>query len=787
MAASPGGGPVNPNPRRPAFFGGRLRTTLLLGLLLLSGCGAYFNTYYNASKAYRKGESTLKGAGGDKAARSSYDDCLKISSKLLQFYPDSRWVDDTILLIGQCYFRLDQHHRALRKFDELEASYPDSPLLARARIWRARCYLALGRSDDCLSDLARMDLATLERVDRLEALRVYAELYRSDGSRQRLLDVLDRSLEDARRRERADLHADMAATLEEDARWEDALRNYNAVRRYRPAHALLYRSWLGTLDNSLRLGRLDQVEKRLSKLRKDERFYEERHALDLREGWLLQMRGHLPQARKTWAGVLKDFPRTESSAGAAHALGRSFLFVDDQLDSARVYLKRTASEKQASTWADSSALALTLLESLDKTRKEILRLDKDWHQRRVGLDPDSAKLALARSFLPSLHARRDSLKADSLRQAQALDSSAVQADSSALALATAAPTETRVAQQDSSRSAAAKPKDGRKGGRSRLFDFQRKEREAARSDSLRLAQTADSLRQSLELALRQREDSLLVAAVLDTLSTRPDIDSLKLVSEADSLRRLAFDQRFYLSEILIRRLQRPAQADSLLSLICAEGVATGDQLARAHFALARLRSSQQADSAGKVELRLVVERWPMSPVANAARDLLGLPPMLSASDSADVLLGQAEALRVSAEDPLAALDAYRMVARRYPTLPQAATALLAAGSLAWDDLENPTLAAGSYRSFLKDFPEHAMADAVRRRLGQAVEEKGKPKSKGKAAEEAVVQQVATVEAVVNEEGAFMDADQQKTLGTRLQEFRQRFKDLGRLRLEQILE
>jgi hypothetical protein len=33
----------------------------------------------------------------------------------------------------------------------------------------------------------------------------------------------------------------------------------------------------------------------------------------------------------------------------------------------------------------------------------------------------------------------------------------------------------------------------------------------------------------------------------------------------------------------------------------------------------------------------------------------------------------------------------------------------------------------------------------------------------------------------------MDPDQQKPLGTRLQEFRLRFKELGRLRLEQILE
>jgi tetratricopeptide (TPR) repeat protein len=766
---------------RMGRMGSALVLRLALALLLLgAGCGAYFNTYYNASKAYRKGEATLEGASGAKAARSNYDDCLKISSKLLQFYPDSRWVDDTVLLIGQCYYRLDQHHRAIRKFDELEASYPDSPLLPRARIWRARSYLALGREDDCLSDLARMDLAELERADRTEALRVYAELYREEKSRDRLLEVLGRSLEEARFRDKADLNADMAATLEEEGRWEDALRHYNAVRRYRPAHSLLFRSWLGTLDNSLRLGRLDQVERRVSRLRKDERFYEERHALDLREGWLKERQGQLPEARSTWALILKDFPRTESSAAAAYSLGRSYLVVDDQLDSARTYLKRTASEKQGSAWADSSTRQLALLETLDKSRKEIRRLDDLWTQRRTALHPDSARLTLARSFLPSLRARRDSLVADSLKGLKAAADSAMALDS--LALATAPQHKPADSLQ------VAREPEGRKGGRNRLFNFQRKERDAARADSLREAQQADSLRLAMEQGLRKREDSLWVAAVLDTLSRKPSIDSLRLGAEADSLSRLAFDQRFYLSEVLLQRLGRASQADSLLALLCDNPVATGEQLSRAQFAAARLKLDQGADSSARSGLRELLDKWPMSPVANAARDLLGLPRMLSAEDSAAVLLELAENRWQAEADPLASLADYGRVAERYPGLPPSATALLAAGAIAWEDLENPVLAAASYRHFLKDFPEHAMADAVRRRLGQAVEEKSSAKGKGpgKTVEEEA-QQVATAQAVTDEAGAFMDPDQQKPLGTRLQEFRLRFKELGRLRLEQILE
>ncbi|MDP2360166.1 MAG: tetratricopeptide repeat protein [bacterium] len=761
---------------------------LVLGLLpLMMGCGAYFNTYYNANKAYRKGEQTYA-LSGAKSARASYDDCLRISSKLLQFYPESRWVDDTILLIGQCYVRLDQHHRALRKFDELEAGFPDSPLLPRGRIWRARALLALEREDDCQLELARLDLATMDRADRVEALRVASALHRKRGSRQRLLESQEALLKTARRQaDRAEINAEMAATYEEEGNWEAALGHYNAVRRHRPNFSLLFRSWLGNLDNNLRLGRLESVERRLRKLRKDERFYAERHALDLRQGWLAEQRGDPGRAKGEWAAILKDFPRTASSAGAAYSLGRIFLFADDQLDSARTYFKRASSEKAGSVWADSSTTALALLESLDKTHKEIKRLDDLIRVRLVKLDPDSARHEAARALLPRLRATRDSLRADSLRQLEVPPSDSLvvaggEEERDPPALATEEREGLPVVAADTLDGTRG-GRDARRGGRVRLFDFQRKEREAERADSLRAAQLADSLHLAEERARQRWDDSLLVTAVLDTLSRHPAIDSLRLVAEADSLAGLRFDQRFYLAEFQAKRLSRPQRADSLMRDLLADQAATREQQARLHYAYGCLRLDQFADTSGLAWLRGLVETWPQTPAANPARDRLGLPRAMTEADSATVLLESAEKLWLREGDLLGAMAAYQELADRHPTTAQAATALLAAGTIAWHELERPEWGEPTFRRVLRDFPDHPAAAQLRRRLGQEVAVAA-PKAKAVAEERQVVQ---TEEAHLSESGGFIDPEPAKPLADRLQDFRRRFGELGRLRVDQILE
>ncbi len=752
----------------------RLLRLLLLGLLLTGmGCGAYFNTYYNAREAYDEGVRTQE-RSGDRAARTSFDKCLRVSSKLLQFYPESRWVDNTILLIGQCYVHMEQYHRALRKFDELEAEFPDSELMPDVRIWRARSLLALERDEACRAELGRLKGVKLNREQRVELNKVWASLHQFEENLDQLVETQQKLLDSARKRsDKAKINLEIAHSYETLGQWELALKHFGNARRHRPNHDLLLESWLGSLDNMLRLGRLQTVERRLRKLKKDERFFEERHALLLREAWLFEAKGQVTQAEELWREILLEHKSTTSSSASAYGLARRFLIQKAEPDSAEVYYKRSKQEKSTSIWADSSASALDLLGNLRSTQNKARDLDMARQFLLNGLVPDTARVRLALARLENLRpALLDSLNAvadSTLALAPPLEE-----DSTAVIQALPNVAEEPQGREDEP---AAKGKSRRR----RLFDFDRKEREEARQDSLRQVQLADSLANLAAAQLQAERDSVWTLAILDTLLT-PQIDSLTILQESDSLARLLVEERFTYAELLARKLRRLDQADSLYSLLLADSTTGDEQMARLWYAYGRMKIMQERDTSGYDWMRNLVERYPLALASNPARAMLGLPPAVTAEDSAAVLLELAQEQRFAGDRPLEdVLAAYRTCTERYPETRAAYTAWIAMGVLALEDLENPAMAEESFRQALRRFPEGEANTQLLKRLGIAV------LADDAAKVEVPVQEVEVSVEQRDESGRFTDQDLQLDIEERLDKLRQRFESIGRISLERVLE
>lgn len=751
---------------------GRALPVLVLLLLALgAGCGAYFNTYYNARQAYDEGLK-LNRKQGASAGRTQFDNCLKISSKLLQFYPESRWVDDTILMIGQCYVLLDQQHRALRKFEELEARFPASKRLPTMRVWRARALFQLGRYAGCRQELSGLELEKLERDDRVEALRVWADLHRAEGDLDRLVDAQTRLLKTARKRPvRGEIHARIARTYAQLGLYEEAVKHYAAVKRNRPALDIQLEGRLGEIDNLIRLGRLSDARSRLRSLRRDERFYEQRDQVQLREGWLLEADGDLQGALGGWARLLEEFPRTESSAAAAYSIGKVYLSAYDEPDSARAYYSRSRQERGSGAWADSSAREIAVLDRLEEVRDELAGLEDAMQDARSRLRPDSLRARMAWRLLPQLRSQlQDSLD-------RAADSLAVPPDTLAAEPSDAA--EGALA-DDEERLPARKGK----GASRRLFDFDRRLREKVRADSLETARVADSLAQVESRRLSALRDSVWVSAILDTLSRPVEIDSAAVFAELDSLRAESYDRRFLYAELVHLKLKRADRADSLLANLLEEP-ARPDQSSRLLYAYGLLQRELAGDQAARPWFERLLENYPLSLAANPARQELGLPPQPTVEDSAAVRLELAEDLWKVQDRPLEAIDAYGELEKRFPRTPQAYSALIAAGTIAWDQFENRELAEGYFREALRRFPDGAAEAQLRGLLGLS------PREQLEDAAAGTVQQNAEEDldlrtAQLDESGRFVQAEADLSLQERLERLRERFDPLGRLQLQHII-
>lgn len=126
-----------------------------LTLVFAGGC-AYYNTFYNIKQDFRAAEKqTQRAQAGQRAAApqsgqpmpggvpvTQYQSILQSCAKLLEYYPNSRWIDDALMIMGICYYRTEEFARAERKFTELTSIFPNSKHVQMALIWRARALMA---------------------------------------------------------------------------------------------------------------------------------------------------------------------------------------------------------------------------------------------------------------------------------------------------------------------------------------------------------------------------------------------------------------------------------------------------------------------------------------------------------------------------------------------------------------------------------------------------------------------------------------------------------------------
>ncbi len=144
---------------------------LLLAGGLLLGCGrgsfigrqyddftAYYNTFHNAQKVFEKGLESVNRSGIEidrtryisvfpdiqgTSGESSFEKAIQKSADVLREHPNSKWVDDALLLIGRSRYYQQSYVGAAQKFREVIAL--DGEREGEARFWLVRTLVAADR------------------------------------------------------------------------------------------------------------------------------------------------------------------------------------------------------------------------------------------------------------------------------------------------------------------------------------------------------------------------------------------------------------------------------------------------------------------------------------------------------------------------------------------------------------------------------------------------------------------------------------------------------------------
>ncbi len=345
------------NRRLPwAFRSELLLVPLLFVLPFITGC-AYFNTFYNAQKSFNEG-LRLKEQNQQVQAKAKFDKAIEKSARVVQRWPNSRWVDDALFLIGRSYFETGQYGRAIRQFDGLLLAFPKSRYTGPASLWRARAMLGEKRFAEAMLALATVRRDWPREADAAAYTAALALI--EHGDTERGLDSLSVLLNRSRRsRWRTEALKLLADARFDAGSYAEAERNYREYLRAAPdprrraevqlrlAAALLEQGKAAPAARAARevVGRYPQLDDQANLLL----------------GRALAALGRTDEAVTTWRSVRGQ---NDYGAEAMFRIGRHFEASGD-LATARACYDTARLRRPESVWGINAARRGLLVEALD--------------------------------------------------------------------------------------------------------------------------------------------------------------------------------------------------------------------------------------------------------------------------------------------------------------------------------------------------------------------------------------------------------------------------------------
>ncbi len=277
-----------------------LITVISVGVTFLVGC-AYYNSYYNAQKSYNNALNIIEKSNSTSVpgnAVTAFNIAIAKASRVLELYPNSRWADDAVLIIGKSYYFMGQTEDAKLKFQELILNFPYSKLVPEARSLHVKTLL-----DDGQLELAEYELNEIIAAEdvktelKSDAFLSLANLRFKRGDYESAIELSRQLVSESKNNELKSNAQNMIAEcyfmLEN---YEQAVEEYSRVNDYDPPFSILYNSRF-KLGKSLELsGNYDRAIEEYSFILNDEEYKDWYTDIMLEIAGLWESKGELEQS-----------------------------------------------------------------------------------------------------------------------------------------------------------------------------------------------------------------------------------------------------------------------------------------------------------------------------------------------------------------------------------------------------------------------------------------------------------------------------------------------------------
>ncbi|MFH1734707.1 MAG: tetratricopeptide repeat protein [bacterium] len=354
---------------------------LLVSIFLgLTSC-VYFNTYYNAKKYYKDAVKENIDNESGQPKTQNYNKSINSAARVIEYYPDSKYVDDALLIMGKSYYAIRSYPKAKRKCEELIANYPNSELLYEARLFLGKTYIGMRRPDQGIAILNDLWLEGGVPMEiRLEGQRALADYYyENENYRQAFLEyhkILDKMKDNSLR---ADVRFQVGECHFKLKEYDLAEVEYARVMDEKPSRKRQFDARHKRALSLQKLGKLDAALKIVERLLKKDIYYTWYEFANLSKAGILADLGQYTEAIELYDRILELYPKSFTSAEATYRVGIIQWKQFNDYDKAKEYLDKVQSEKRQSEFFEPAAEIANNIQYLQNLNFSLdsLQLDVD--------------------------------------------------------------------------------------------------------------------------------------------------------------------------------------------------------------------------------------------------------------------------------------------------------------------------------------------------------------------------------------------------------------------------
>ena len=326
---------------------------LLLVFTFLTNC-AYYNTFYNAEQYYEEAEKLRLEKDGEItpiSAMDKYGKTIEKCKKVIQDFPDSKYVNEARLLMGKARYYRSDYDLAI---DNLRVIINEGPtkLKEEANYWQALCKWKKGSVSASIDVLNTLLKNSNSNNIKSKCYLSLAEIANESKDIDLSLDYLQEAAKlTTNRNEKGVIYGKLSKMAFDKKEYTLARDGYNKVIAFSLSKDKIEESHLQVLKILRIENNYRSAEKKIKSMLLDDKFNRISGELELELVQLYKAQGDLEDIESRLETIVNDYQRTSVSAEAYYQLGRIYTSDKWDLSKAKEYFDMVSKESSRSIFS----------------------------------------------------------------------------------------------------------------------------------------------------------------------------------------------------------------------------------------------------------------------------------------------------------------------------------------------------------------------------------------------------------------------------------------------------